>query len=209
MATIHVDVVSAEELIFSGEATFVALPGEAGELGIKPRHTPLITRIKPGSAGKQNRRIRVRRRRHSGSATTLCDRAVRHRDSRQGPGRRQGQCGPRCCRRSTEERKRRAGPGTCPVRTGRDGGANCCPAQVPRQEISKRRLRRCAQKPPSGGFFYARFYLLASHLKQKLAEVRSCIAEVTRLVFGNPSPERLVDVQPETKRGALEWTHCR
>jgi len=49
MATIHVDVVSAEESIFSGEAKFVALPGEAGELGIYPRHTPLITRIKPGS----------------------------------------------------------------------------------------------------------------------------------------------------------------
>ncbi|MEX8506212.1 F0F1 ATP synthase subunit epsilon [Leptothrix ochracea] len=49
MATIHVDVVSAEELIFSGEAKFVALPGEAGELGILPRHTPLITRIKPGA----------------------------------------------------------------------------------------------------------------------------------------------------------------
>ncbi|MBT0571824.1 F0F1 ATP synthase subunit epsilon [Curvibacter sp. CHRR-16] len=49
MNTIHVDVVSAEESIFSGEATFVALPGEAGELGIKPRHTSLITRIKPGS----------------------------------------------------------------------------------------------------------------------------------------------------------------
>ena len=47
--TIHVDVVSAEESIFSGEARFVALPGEAGELGIFPRHTPLITRIKPGS----------------------------------------------------------------------------------------------------------------------------------------------------------------
>ena len=47
--TIHVDVVSAEESIFSGPATFVALPGEAGELGIYPRHTPLITRIKPGS----------------------------------------------------------------------------------------------------------------------------------------------------------------
>ena len=47
--TILVDVVSAEESIFSGEATFVALPGEAGELGIYPRHTPLITRIKPGS----------------------------------------------------------------------------------------------------------------------------------------------------------------
>ena len=47
--TIHVDVVSAEEQIFSGEAEFVVLPGEAGELGIYPRHTPLITRIKPGS----------------------------------------------------------------------------------------------------------------------------------------------------------------
>ena len=47
--TIHVDVVSAEELIFSGEADFVALPGEQGELGIYPRHTPLITRIRPGA----------------------------------------------------------------------------------------------------------------------------------------------------------------
>ena len=48
-ATIHVDVVSAEESIFSGEAEFVVLPGEAGELGIYPRHIPLITRIKPGT----------------------------------------------------------------------------------------------------------------------------------------------------------------
>ena len=47
--TIHVDVVSAEQQIFSGEAEFVVLPGEAGELGIYPRHTPLITRIKPGA----------------------------------------------------------------------------------------------------------------------------------------------------------------
>jgi F-type H+-transporting ATPase subunit epsilon len=47
-ATIHVDVVSAEEAIFAGDAEFVALPGEAGELGIYPRHTPLITRIRPG-----------------------------------------------------------------------------------------------------------------------------------------------------------------
>lgn len=47
--TIHVDVVSAEEQIFSGEAEFVALPGEQGELGIYPRHTPLITRIRPGA----------------------------------------------------------------------------------------------------------------------------------------------------------------
>jgi F-type H+-transporting ATPase subunit epsilon len=49
MNTIHVDVVSAEESIFSGEARFVAVPGESGELGIYPRHTPLITRIKAGS----------------------------------------------------------------------------------------------------------------------------------------------------------------
>lgn len=49
MSTIHVDVVSAEEQIFSGEAKFVALPGEAGELGIYPKHTPLITRIRPGA----------------------------------------------------------------------------------------------------------------------------------------------------------------
>jgi F-type H+-transporting ATPase subunit epsilon len=49
MATIKVDVVSAEEQIFSGQAKFVALPGEAGELGILPGHTPLITRIRPGA----------------------------------------------------------------------------------------------------------------------------------------------------------------
>ena len=47
--TIHVDVVSAEASIFSGEAEFVTLPGEAGELGIYPKHTPLITRIRPGA----------------------------------------------------------------------------------------------------------------------------------------------------------------
>lgn len=47
--TIHVDVVSAEASIYAGEAEFVVLPGEAGELGIYPHHTPLITRIKPGT----------------------------------------------------------------------------------------------------------------------------------------------------------------
>jgi F-type H+-transporting ATPase subunit epsilon len=46
--TIHVDVVSAEQQIWSGEAEFVVLPGELGELGVYPRHTPLITRIKAG-----------------------------------------------------------------------------------------------------------------------------------------------------------------
>jgi len=47
--TIHVDVVSAEEAIYSGEAEFVVLPGELGELGIYPQHAPLITRIKAGA----------------------------------------------------------------------------------------------------------------------------------------------------------------
>ena len=47
--TIHVDVVSAEEQIYSGDAEFVVLPGMMGELGIYPRHTPLFTQIKPGS----------------------------------------------------------------------------------------------------------------------------------------------------------------
>lgn len=49
MATIFVDVVSAEESIFSGEASFVALPGQEGELGILPGHIPLLTRIRPGA----------------------------------------------------------------------------------------------------------------------------------------------------------------
>ena len=49
MSTIHIDVVSAEEAIYSGEAEFVVLPGIMGELGIYPRHAPLITQIKPGT----------------------------------------------------------------------------------------------------------------------------------------------------------------
>ncbi|MCL1825665.1 MAG: F0F1 ATP synthase subunit epsilon [Betaproteobacteria bacterium] len=47
--TVHVDVVSAEEQLFSGLAEFVVLPGESGELGILPGHTPLLTRIRPGA----------------------------------------------------------------------------------------------------------------------------------------------------------------
>jgi len=87
--TIHVDVVSAEEQIFSGEAEFVVLPGEAGELGIFPRHTPLITRIKPGSvriksAGKAEEELifvaggilEVQ----PGLVTVLTDTAIRGRD---------------------------------------------------------------------------------------------------------------------------------
>ena len=62
MATLHVSVVSAEGSIFEGEARFVALPGESGELGILPRHTPLITRIKPGA-------VRIQRANPDGSSS--------------------------------------------------------------------------------------------------------------------------------------------
>ncbi len=47
--TIHVDVVSAEALLYSGVAEYVIVPGERGELGVYPRHAPLVTRLKPGS----------------------------------------------------------------------------------------------------------------------------------------------------------------
>ena len=89
MATLQVDVVSAEGSIFSGEAQFVALPGESGELGILPRHTPLITRIKPGA-------VRIQRADNGeeefvfvaggilevqpGRVTVLADTAIRGRD---------------------------------------------------------------------------------------------------------------------------------
>ncbi|MFC4819742.1 F0F1 ATP synthase subunit epsilon [Dokdonella ginsengisoli] len=53
MTTIHCDIVSAEEEIFSGEAQMVIATGEMGELGIAPRHAPLITRLKPGQVRVQ------------------------------------------------------------------------------------------------------------------------------------------------------------
>ena len=53
MSTIHCDIVSAEEEIFSGEAQMVIATGEMGELGIAPRHAPLITRLKPGQVRVQ------------------------------------------------------------------------------------------------------------------------------------------------------------
>jgi F-type H+-transporting ATPase subunit epsilon len=47
--TIHVDIVSAEKSLNSGTAEVVIAPGQRGELGIYPRHTPLLTTLKPGS----------------------------------------------------------------------------------------------------------------------------------------------------------------
>ena len=52
--TLQVDIVSAEQQIFSGEAEMVIAPGEGGELGILPQHTPMLTRIKPGTVRIQN-----------------------------------------------------------------------------------------------------------------------------------------------------------
>ena len=110
-ATIHVDVVSAEESIFSGEAEFVVLPGEAGELGIYPRHTPLITRIKPGAVrikpagGGEEQLIFV-----AGGILEVQPqgdhRARRHRDPRQGPRRGQGDRGAEAGRGSARARRR-------------------------------------------------------------------------------------------------------
>jgi F-type H+-transporting ATPase subunit epsilon len=87
--TLKVDVVSPEEEIFSGVAEFVALPGEMGELGIYPQHTPLLTRIRPGAV-----RIKLAGRNeeelvfvaggivdvHPDAVTVLADTAIRGRD---------------------------------------------------------------------------------------------------------------------------------
>ena len=75
--TIHVDVVSAEEQIFSGEAEFVVLPGIVGELGIYPRHTPLLTQIKPGRGAHEAARTRPRRSSCSSrAASSRCSRTA-------------------------------------------------------------------------------------------------------------------------------------
>jgi F-type H+-transporting ATPase subunit epsilon len=52
--TLHVDIVSAEEEIFSGPATMVYAPAEMGEVGIAPRHTQMLTRLKPGEVRVQD-----------------------------------------------------------------------------------------------------------------------------------------------------------
>ena len=51
---IHLDIVSAEKAIWSGQATMIFAPGEMGELGIAPRHTPLLTRLKAGEVRVRN-----------------------------------------------------------------------------------------------------------------------------------------------------------
>ena len=72
--TIHVDVVSAEEQIFSGEAEFVVLPGVDGELGIYPRHTPLLTRSSPARSGSRSPARRTRSSCSSRAGFSKCSR---------------------------------------------------------------------------------------------------------------------------------------
>ena len=75
MATIKVDLVSAEESIFSGDAELVSLPGKSGELGILPGHVPLITLIRPGFV-----RIHLPGKKEVEQVTVLADTAVRSND---------------------------------------------------------------------------------------------------------------------------------
>ena len=135
--TIHVDVVSAEEQIFSGEAEFVVLPGIEGELGIYPRHTPLFTQIKPGAVrikvpGQARGGVRVRAGRLPRGAAAPGDRARRHRDPREGP-RREGRS-----RRSAAEEARANKASAEEIATA-GGGAVVAMAQL--EAIRKMRNR--------------------------------------------------------------------
>jgi F-type H+-transporting ATPase subunit epsilon len=86
--TIHVDIVSAEAAIHSGQATMVYAPGEMGELGIAPRHTALITRLKPGDVRVENENGEIEHFYVSGGmlevqphvVTVLADTAIRAHD---------------------------------------------------------------------------------------------------------------------------------
>jgi F-type H+-transporting ATPase subunit epsilon len=86
--TIHVDIVSAEAAIHSGKAAMVYAPGEMGELGIAPRHTALITRLKPGDVRVENENGEIEHFYVSGGmlevqphvVTVLADTAIRARD---------------------------------------------------------------------------------------------------------------------------------
>jgi F-type H+-transporting ATPase subunit epsilon len=156
MNTIHVDVVSAEESIFSGEARFVALPGEAGELGIYPRHTPLITRIKAGSVriemadgGEEfvfvaGGILEVQ----PNCVTVLSDTAIRGKDLDDEKAN-EARCN------AINEQELAMGH----IRTGHDGGPVVGVAKVPRQQVSERLSCRArhflrSKKPrPSGRGF--------------------------------------------------------
>ena len=146
MNTIHVDVVSAEESIWSGKARFVALPGESGELGIYPRHTPLITRIKAGSVRIETADggeefvfvaggiLEVQ----PDCVTVLSDTAIRGKDLDEEKA--------NAAQQAAKEAIHRPG------RTGSAGRPAVCAAQVPRQEISGRSTRPPKTRPrkPAG-----------------------------------------------------------
>ena len=161
MNTIHVDVVSAEESIFSGEARFVSLPGEAGELGIFPRHIPLITRIKPGSVRIELANgdeefvfvaggiLEVQPNR----VTVLSDTAIRGKDLDD----KKANEAKAAAEEALKNAKKRDRHGPRPVRTRRHGGPDRCAAQVSPKEIRQRDIFPVlAKKPGLAGFFYGR-----------------------------------------------------
>ena len=149
MATIHVDVVSAEEAIFSGEAKFVALPGESR----RARHLPAphaadhAHQARRGAHRARRQRrggVRLRRRRHPRSAAEQRDRAGRHRDPRQGPRRSQGHRGQARGRGSDEERQERHRHRQGAERIRGDGRADRGASRKYRQR--SRRPRRTVQR---------------------------------------------------------------
>ena len=204
MATLHVDVVSAEESIFSGEAKFVALPGEMGELGIYPRHTPLITRIKPGA-------VRIMRADNDeeefvfvaggilevqpGTVTVLADTAIRGHDLDEAKAIEAKQAG----RRSDEERQERHRLRQGAGRVRGHGRADRRAAQVP-QEVARRRIapqRRPARCRPRGPVVFVatlRRHWAALQLiaRPNMAKAKKSGARVRR---------RTSSASPTTKRG--------
>ncbi len=169
----HVDVVSAEQQIFSGEAEFVVLPGEAGELGIYPRHTPLITRIKPGAVrikpagGGEENLIFV-----AGGILevqpTLVTVLGGHRDSGTRSRRSQGARGAEASRGSAAQCQGQAGNRDCRSRALDACGATGGDPQVAREVI---RVSEWLTKSGSGPLFFC-----------------SCRAALTTLVALNTLP---------------------
>ena len=207
--TIHVDVVSAEESIFSGEAKFVALPGEAGELGIYPRHTPLITRIRPGAVRIETADggeefvfvaggiLEVQ----PNTVTVLSDTAIRGKDlddEKANAGQGRG-------RRSAEERQERHRHRDGAVGTGRDGRADRCAAQVPPEEVSA--SRACRHEAAFGRLFRVPECGLrhASDFDLNLVEVKPCLAEAELLVFAF-APARRGRAEQRRRQDLARWS---
>ncbi len=186
--TIHVDVVSVESQIYSGEAEFIVLPGIEGELGIYPRHAPLFTQIKPGAL-----RIKVPDRAeeellfvqggflevqpHRG------DRPRRHGNPREGPGRSEGARSEAGGRRSDAEQdvEGRDRNGRSRARLG-DGATRGDP-----QDAAPGVIRGIAASD-EGGHEPPLLFVLPNSRQASGASVQCCIAANCRAEPGLPWP---------------------